>query len=149
MREERFSFTHPALQHWMEVRGQLHAPAALLSAKGFPYPLNSRQAAAGAGLHAADKIKKKFLCREPNHNSSVHRLYNKRVILGVRQFNSIYIWYSLHRTWLRHASYFNYQITCQDANPMHSPSEFRTNKYSAVRGVWPVEFSNGRLGQSH
>ena len=80
-------------------------------------------------------------------NSSVHRLYNNRVIWRVRQFNSIYIWSSLHRAWLMRASYFNYQVTWQDANQMQSPSEFTISKYSAVHGVWLVESSNGRLGE--
>jgi hypothetical protein len=30
---------------------------------------------------------------------------------------------------------------------MQSPSEFSINKYSGVHGVWPVEFSNGGLGE--
>jgi hypothetical protein len=59
MREGRFSFTHPAPQNWIEVSGQLHAPTALTSAKRFAYPLTSRQAAPGVGLHGTDKTKKK------------------------------------------------------------------------------------------
>lgn len=48
----------------MEVGGQLHAPTALISAKGFPHPLSSRQTAPGVGLHDMDKtIKNASLAR--------------------------------------------------------------------------------------
>jgi hypothetical protein len=71
------SSTHSSSRHWMEVSGQLHAPAANPQGKSLWYTLDRRLGSPRANLDAEAKRKKSHHCppRELSSGSPARSLF--------------------------------------------------------------------------